>query len=150
MNDEWSSDPSLKALETQLALARPELPEGEAGELLYRCGFAAGKRSAARAARRWTQAGAASLVLAVATCLAIIGPPAPWQERQPGDVGHAPASPSPAVKVASNASFDAWQSRPNVALHYETMLAKFEQLDESSRAHSVGQLLLSAGNHSPR
>ena len=63
MQDEFPlNDPVLEALARQLAAAGPTSAAHERDALLYECGFAAGRQSAARSLGRW-RALAASLAL---------------------------------------------------------------------------------------
>jgi hypothetical protein len=63
-------DPLLEALARRLALVPPRVDAADRDALLYDCGFAAGRESALRVARRW-RAAAASMAL-VAVSLGVI------------------------------------------------------------------------------
>lgn len=65
MNEHTIHDPQLQSLEARLAAMPLQLPTGEQQQLLYRCAWEAGKKTAGRSLRRWQAATAALVVLLV-------------------------------------------------------------------------------------
>jgi len=152
MNDDFPIDPALQSLEARLAGLRPKLSEREAQELLYQCAFAAGEKAAARRTRRWQLASAAMVVLLVGMSVPLVNEQVLVARREPAAVQPiAPVQvPTPHNVLRSSSRvaavpLDAWQVRPDTTATFEAALAKFQQLDASSRSLAVGNMARAAG-----
>lgn len=151
MNDERNNpllnDPQLQALESRLAVLAPQAPLEEQQRLLYECAFAAGRKAATRATRRW-QAAAAVLALLLAVSLPMARKPSPLANRAappPASRGERsqptpdePDFPQFSQRRLAAVALDAWQTHPSTADSLARELAQFERADARERALALG------------
>jgi hypothetical protein len=145
MNDEFSTDSVFQSLEARLMAHRPMLPDCERRALYYECAFAAGKNSAIRGTRRWQVASVALAVLLLGLSIPLVHErllvvrPEPAANR-PARAAHAaaPGHFSASWSHIASVPLDAWQVQDNTETKFETELAKFQQMNASSRSYAVG------------
>jgi hypothetical protein len=146
-NDDMLNDPQLQALESRLAALTPQPSLQEQQRLLYECAFAAGRKAATRATRRW-QAAAAVLAILLGVGLPMARessplakraapPPAPEVKsaRPTPEERHFPQFPQRRVAAVA---LDAWQTRPSTADSLARELAQFERADARERSLTLG------------
>jgi hypothetical protein len=143
MSESRFDDHELDLLAARLAPLAPRLPAHESQELLYRCGFAAGRTAAAWQARRWQVAAAVLAVLLLGSSIPLVQQRLPLARRAPAAIPeHTPAprdfSQTAATVAAIN--LDAWQPPAQATAALEQDLARFGQTEESLRLLSAGML----------
>lgn len=150
MSDYELDDVSLKALESRLASAAPELAPAEQQELLYCCAFEAGQRHNRGRVRRWQAATAATAALLITV---LVVPPtrdiAPAEERASVrssslQVPSGPAideSPAARPRQLAAVELDAWQIERPATASLSEELGLFERLDPRMQSSSVAHLL---------
>ena len=156
MNEHTLHDPQLQSLEARLAAMPLQLPAGEQQQLMYRCAFAAGKRTSTRSLRRW-QAAAAVLVVLLAGMSVPLARDEWLLATQPAKpqipVEQAPASKEtapPAMLVeelvphrtpqVGNLELDAWQITHSEKNSFAEELAHLEKSDPHLRSLTMGTL----------
>ena len=145
-------DPTLKAIEDQLAGLTPQLSSAERQDLLYQCAFAAGKQTMTRSLRRWQGAVGALAVLFMSVSLPLATSRWPVARHEPPP-GPAPtqvlvASAGPVSEsirpVVSAGQYDAWQVALNSSDAVASNLKQLERIEPETRPLAVAALTRAA------
>jgi hypothetical protein len=143
MSESRFDDHELDLLAARLAPLAPRLPAHESQELLFRCGFAAGRTAAARQARRWQALSAALAVLLLGLSIPLVQQRFPLAWRAPAAIPEQAPAPRDFAQTAMAVAaikLDAWQQPAQATAALEQDLARFGQTEESLRLLSAGML----------
>jgi hypothetical protein len=155
MNEHTLHDPQLQSLEARLAATPLQLPAVEQQQLLYRCAWEAGKKTAGRSLRLWQAATAALVVLLLGMSiplardewlLAALRTPLPVPVEQP----HPPVETTPPATLAQDLvpfrthhskvlELDAWQL-PVPKHSFAEEMAQLASSDPHLRSLTMGTL----------
>jgi hypothetical protein len=146
MNDNPMNDPALQSLAARLAAVPPRLHEREREQLLFQCGMAAGRNTAARRVRHWQAASGVLAVLLAGLSLML-------SHGQPPAIARKPAVSSTSTQPSESEQDDdlfqwrvaqldlsAWQRHNSSSADFAQELTRFKQMDPSLRAFAVGTL----------
>jgi hypothetical protein len=159
MNDHFEADRRLESLAARLSSLAPKLADDEQRELLYRCAFGAGAKSARGRVAFWRNMCAGLAVLFGGTMAFTIGPAAqqvatsdprpettnldgslqvsePLSTANPA-VGVRPIESPEPVLVRASLRLDAWDSRPDGLAAADEVFDRLQKLGPTARSHTV-------------